>query len=130
MGQIWSLRKGAPTPPPNTVRVDRRSAWGNSTEMRRESERAEACRAFRVYAVARLAAEPTWLDSLIDAARPGWISRAEYVPDIEFVRDMACWCQWPGQANPKECHAQTLIALTLQRIYELRRADLWPLRAA
>jgi len=93
MPQIWSLRKGAPTPPPDAVRVDRRTPWGNPVEMRRESERDAACDEFDYYATEKAAREPDWLTPLRG-------------------KSLVCWCQSPGDRTPKRCHAETLLRLT------------------
>jgi len=86
MLRIWSLRKGAPAPPPDAVRVDRGTPWGNPSVLRREGERDAACDACERYAVDRLAREPGWLAPLRG-------------------KDVVCWCA------PKRCHADTLLRL-------------------
>lgn len=71
---------------PGTVRVDRRTDWGNPFVMRDENERNQVCDLFEQYAQWRLSQQPDWLKPL----------RGKH---------LACWCA------PKRCHAETLMRL-------------------
>ena len=75
--------------PENTVRVDRRSRWGNPFVMRDKSddERDRVCNAFEETA-ARLPPETI----------------AALKKDLKG-KNLACWC------SPKKCHADTLLRI-------------------
>ncbi len=86
MAQVWSLRRGCPTPPPNAVRIDRKTKWGNPFYMAGESQRDAVCDRFEKEILAHL--------------------------DVEELRDkdLVCWCTYPGDPNPKRCHGHSIIA--------------------
>ena len=97
MPQTYSKRRGAVPPPAGAVLVDRTTPWGNPFTMTHEGgagigSRNWACDEFEKYAAARLEREPGWLEPLRG-------------------KDLICWCQSPGEENPKRCHAQTLVRL-------------------
>ena len=75
--------------PENTVRVDRRSLWGNPFVMRNDSEaeRKRVCDAFEEMAA-------NWLPETIAALKK----------DLKG-KSLACWC------TPKRCHADTLLRI-------------------
>lgn len=72
--------------PPDAVRIDRRSRWGNPYKMLAEAERAKVIDLFRGYAERMLALNPAWLDPLRG-------------------KRLACWCA------PKACHGNVLVEL-------------------
>jgi hypothetical protein len=74
--------------PANAICVTRPSRWGNPYHVTPEHAPAEVLQRFTVYAEARLAQEPDWLDPLRG-------------------KDLACWC--PEAAPP--CHADVLLRL-------------------
>ena len=75
--------------PENTVRVDRRSRWGNPFVMRNgsEAERKRVCDAFEEMAT-------NWPPETIAALKK----------DLKG-KNLACWC------SPKKCHADTLLRI-------------------
>ena len=75
--------------PENTVRVDRRSPWGNPFAMKNASdaERNRVCDAFEEMAA-------KWLPETIAALKK----------DLKG-KNLACWC------SPKKCHADTLLRI-------------------
>ena len=75
--------------PENTVRVDRRSRWGNHHIMRNnsEEERNRVCEAFEQ-------SVKTWTPGVIGALKV----------DLKG-KNLACWC------SPKKCHADTLLRI-------------------
>lgn len=75
--------------PENTVRVDRRSRWGNPFVMRNgsEAERKRVCDAFEEMAT-------NWPPETIAALKK----------DLKG-KNLACWCA------PKRCHADTLLRI-------------------
>ena len=75
--------------PENTVRVDRRSCWGNPFVMRNrsEAERNRVCDAFEEMAA-------NWPPETIAALKK----------DLKG-KNLACWC------SPKKCHADTLLRI-------------------
>ena len=94
--RIYSLRRGAVPPPPDAVRVDRRTPWGNQFPCLYETTdptvlhgRAWAVREFEKYALGRLERQPDWLAPLRG-------------------KSLVCWCQSPGDPRPKACHAEVL----------------------
>lgn len=84
MPKIWNMRK-LPIPP-DAVRVDRSTKWGNPFVMHTESERDEVCQKFEDF----VEANPGIKDAI----------RAEL-----RGKDLACWC------HPKNCHARTLMRI-------------------
>lgn len=72
--------------PPNTVRVDRITPYGNPFKVGVDGNRDTVCNMFEDYARQRLQTEPHWLDPLKG-------------------KNLACWCY------PKRCHAETLMRL-------------------
>jgi uncharacterized protein DUF4326 len=71
--------------PPNTVKVDRSTPYGNPYRISPTLDRKSAISAFRVYLAERLAADPGFLEPLRG-------------------KNLACWCA-PGEL----CHADVLI---------------------
>jgi hypothetical protein len=71
--------------PPNTVKVDRTTPYGNPFRLGREYERETAISAFRKYLAKRLAANPELLAPLKG-------------------KDLACWCRLD-----ELCHADILL---------------------
>ena len=89
--RVWSMRKGAPTPPPGAVRVDRTSVFGNPH--------------FMMPSARKLSLEQQ--RAHIEATFGAYLRRH---PDlIERVRrelagkDLVCWCA------PLPCHADILL---------------------
>ena len=73
--------------PPNTVKVDRASRYGNDFVMAHEGTRNEAIAAFERQAAAQMAACPDWYAPLRG-------------------KNLACWCPLD-----KPCHADVLLRL-------------------
>ena len=88
MPRVINIRSIRGVWPENTVRVDRRSRWGNHFIMRNDSdkERDRVCDAYE-----------KWLQE-----RPAMIDRAKR--ELRG-KDLACWCA------PKRCHAETLLRI-------------------
>lgn len=79
--------------PEGVVRIDRATQYGNPFSHLPKSKAVyhvdtveEAIEGFYGYAIARLAAEPEWLEPLRDKA-------------------LACWC------SPGRCHGETIVRL-------------------
>jgi hypothetical protein len=73
--------------PPNTVKVDRTTRYGNDFIMAHEGTRADAVASFRAKAIAQHEASPEWYAPLRG-------------------KNLACWCPLD-----KACHADVLLEL-------------------
>lgn len=89
MPRVINIRSIRGVWPENTVRVDRRSRWGNHFIMRNDSdkERDRVCDAFEE-------AVKSWPPEVIAALKRELRGK-----------DLACWCA------PKRCHAETLLRI-------------------
>ena len=85
--KVLNIRSIKGSWPKNTVRVDRRTEWGNPFIMRNESdkERDRVCDAFEEMVA-------LWTPEVIAALKK----------DLKG-KNLACWCA------PKRCHAETLL---------------------
>ena len=84
MPKIWNMRH-LPIPP-DAVRVDRSTKWGNPFVMHTEAERDEVCRKFEDFVE-----QHQGIKDAIRAELRG--------------KDLVCWCA------PKHCHAETLMRI-------------------
>lgn len=74
--------------PPNTIKVDRSSQWGNPFPVTKEHTAADAVRDFRAYVEGRL------------------INGVGYPLDALRGKNLACWCK-----IGEPCHADVLLEL-------------------
>ena len=95
--RIYSLRKGAASPPLGAVYVGRGTPWGNAYPMLNPSrgERDRVCDLFERDAVLRARTEPEWLEPLRG-------------------KSLTCWCKSTPESSVR-CHAETLLRLANQR---------------
>lgn len=82
--------------PPNTVKVDRTSKWGNPFLVAGGVTAADSVRAFRDREEAFRAMVPARHAREMDALRG---------------RNLACWCKIHINGNPVPCHADVLLSL-------------------
>ena len=84
--RVYSLRRGAEKPPPDAVRVDRKSPYGNPFVIGADGDRATV-----------IAKHEAWWfeDAQADL-------RARALHELRG-RDLACWCA------PEACHADLLL---------------------
>lgn len=89
MPRVVNIRNIKGSWPKNTVRIDRRSEWGNPFIMRNDSdkERDRVCDAFEEMVA-------LWTPEVI----------AKLKTELKG-RDLACWCA------TKRCHADTLLRI-------------------
>lgn len=79
--------------PPNTVKVDRTTRWGNDFVMAHEGTRSLAVESFRFFAEGNVAAFPDFYESLRG-------------------KNLACWCPLVDEhGNHVPCHADVLLEL-------------------
>lgn len=93
MPAIYNMRYGWRS---DAVCIDRSGPYGNPYHIGLDGTRDEVCDRFEVYAKARLAREPHWLDKLRG-------------------RDLQCHCRDPRYPrSSKRCHGETLLRLSNQ----------------
>jgi hypothetical protein len=84
--------------PPNTVRVDRATRWGNPLRVRPGYTAAEAVADYRLWL------KGTFAGPIVLAAQPP--PKLEAIQQHLRNKNLACWCP-PG----KPCHADVLLEL-------------------
>ena len=101
--------------PPNTVKVDRSTRWGNPFNMAAAIDWGFATKAsaasvvvdcFRAWVPGGHQAESLWQGPQSDAARLPF-------KDLTPLRgkNLACWCKLPRPGEPDVCHAAVLLEL-------------------
>jgi hypothetical protein len=73
--------------PPNTVKVDRSTIWGNPYQITANLSREESLRLFRLHADEILEVRPDWLEPIRS-------------------KNLGCWCR-----IDQACHADVLLEL-------------------
>ena len=86
--------------PPNTLKVDRTTPWGNPFVVGRDGDRAECVARF-----ARLLAG----DCGSEADERAWLARALAHRGELRGKNLACWCARPRVGEPDICHAAALL---------------------
>jgi hypothetical protein len=85
--------------PPNTIKVDRTTKWGNPFHVGRDGDQAECVERFSRLLAGECANE----------AQRAWLSRAlAHRGKLRGV-NLACWCALPEPGMPDICHAAALL---------------------
>lgn len=101
--------------PPNTVKVDRSTKWGNPFSVQAAIDygfandatgAAFVVECFREWVVPGPSADRMWMGPQSDAARQPF-------RDLTPLRgkNLACWCKLPKRGEPDICHAAVLLEL-------------------
>lgn len=85
--------------PPDTIKVDRSTPWGNPFVVGRDGDQAECVARFE-----RLLAG----DCEGEAER-AWLARALAHRGKLRGKNLACWCAPPREGEPDICHAAALL---------------------
>lgn len=93
--RVWSLRPGAPTPPPDAVRIDRSTKWGNPFHLSDEGQRVKVVTKYE-----------NWLMDQSELVRD---ARAELAG-----KHLLCWCA------PRICHGDVLLRVANRKKNEFR----------
>jgi Domain of unknown function (DUF4326) len=94
--------------PPNTVKVDRTTLFGNPFSAEQHG-RTGAVRMFQLWLEGRLPSDsfPDWAMHMLMTKRPMVI---DALPTLRG-KNLACWCPLPEPGQPDVCHAAVLLEL-------------------